>query len=136
MNLAGLADRGAALLGQAIDTSGTVVTISRDPDDQDETVDLTTLAISDATPVTTVATGVAALVTTNGPTEVTVGTERTASPSTFRVLFPVGVTNVQERDRLTVTASRDTRLTGAQLFVTAVLDDALGIARTVEARRL
>lgn len=136
MNLAGLADRGAALLGQAIDTSGTTVTITRDPNDQDETVNLTTLAITDPTPETTIATGVAALVITAGPTEVTVGTERTAALPTFRVLLPITVTDVQERDRLTVTASRDTRLTGAQLLVTAVLDDALGIARGVEARRL
>lgn len=136
MNLTGLVQRGQTIAESAIATSGTTVTISRDSDDQDETVDFTTLAVSDPTPDTTVATGVAALITTTGPTEVTVGTDRIAAESTFRVLLAIAVSDVKERDRLTVTACRDTRLTGAQLLVTAVLDDALGVVRTVQARRL
>lgn len=135
MNLASLAASGQTLAEAAITTSGTVVTISRDTDDQDETVNLTTLAITDPTPTTPIATGVTALIVTAGPTEVTVGTDRTVNEPTFRVLLPITVTDIQERDVLTVTASRDARITGAELLVTAVLDDALGVVRQVEARR-
>jgi hypothetical protein len=135
VNLAALAAGGATLLEQAIATSGTTVTISRDSDDQDETVDLDTLAVSDPTSTDPIATDVAALIVTTAATDVPVGTDRSLAEPTFRVFFPVTVTDVQQNDVLTVTASRDTQLTGAQLLVTAVLPDALGVRRQLEARR-
>jgi hypothetical protein len=136
VNLASLADAGGRLLEQAITTSGTVITISRDGDDMDETVNLTTLAITDPTPESAIATDVPALIIAVGPVEQSVGTDRTEAETTFRVFFTPDVTDVQERDRLTVTASRDARLTGAQLLVTAALDDPLGVRREIQARRI
>lgn len=135
MNIAALVDRGTALLEQAIATSGTTVTISRDVDDQDETVNLTTLAITDPTPAAPLIIDAAALVIATAAEDVPAGTDRVDNETVVRVFLPVAVTDIRQGDILTVTASRDVRLTGAQLLVTAVLDDPLGLRRQVEARR-
>lgn len=136
LNVTQVFDRGAKILSQAIATSGTTVTISRDADDLDATVDFDTLAITDPTPAQQLATGVKAFVTTTGNATVDVGPGRTAAPSTFHVFLPITVTNVADGDVLTVTRTRDTRLAGARLLVTEVLDDAAGVARQLAARRL
>jgi hypothetical protein len=134
VNLAALAAGGATLLEQAIATSGTTVTISRDSDDQDETVD-STPSRSATRRRRPIATDVAALIVTAAATDVPVGTDRTLAEPTFRVFFPVTVTDVQQRPCSPSPPVATHRLTGAQLLVTAVLDDALGVRRQLEARR-
>lgn len=135
MNLTRLAETGRRAVEQAIATSGTIVTISRDSGDDDETVDFDTLEVTDATPVQPLQSDLPALIIATGAENVDGGTDRTVHPTSFRVYLPIAVADVRELDLLTVTSARDGRLTGATLLVTEVLDDAIGVARQLTARR-
>lgn len=136
IDLAALTGRGRTLVEQAIATSGTKVTITRDLDDLDATVDFDTLEISDATSGSTVATNVSVLIVVEGPDVESVGPDRDSHPPSYRALFKVATVNVAEGDVLIVTASRDPHLKGGRLLVTAVLDDSMNVVRTVRARRV
>lgn len=136
INLGALAARGQTLFESAVATAGTTVSISRDSDDTDETVDFDTLEVTDPTEPGTVATDVQAIIVSQGAAVDDQGPNRTAHPATYSILLPVSVTDIAEGDVVTVTASRDSLLTDARLLVTDVLDAGIGVLRTVHARRI
>jgi hypothetical protein len=136
VNLTRVASRGRALLESALDTSSTTVAIRRDADDLDATVNLDTLAITDAAPAIPVVRRVPALIVSMGPEAKPVGRDRDEPTPTHNVWLPVIVVNVQDGDLLDVTAKLDALLDGATLLVTAVLDDGVGVGRHLHARRV
>jgi hypothetical protein len=136
VNVAAIATRGQAVVESAIASSKTRVTISRDADDLDQTVDLDTLDVTDTVGARTVVANVRALITAAGPQEQPLGPNRAKAAPTYVVLLPVAVTDVQDEDVIVVTESRDPLLKNARLTVTAVLDAGVGVVRTLHARRI
>lgn len=135
MNLTQQLVRGRALLEEAIRTSGTKVRLSRDGDELEVAVDLDTLEVTEPTPAT-LATGIPALIVAMGPQEQELGPNRSEHPPTHNVWLPVSIVDIEEGDVLTVeTAKMDPRIRGAELRVTAVLDDGIGVGRHLHARR-
>lgn len=136
IDLQAIAGRGRTIIDALLATSGTLVTFSRDPDDLDETVNLTTLAITDATPPVTVAANVPVLVVVDGNPEQPVGPAREQAPTTVTFIAAISLTGVAVDDLATVNTAPDTQLVGAQLRVLAVADDGVGVARRITARRI
>lgn len=136
LDLRAVASRAKTVMDGLLATSGTTVTFSRDPDDLDDTVNLSTLAVTDPTPATVVAGNVQAIIVIDGNPEHPVGPARDASPTTVTVIVAISVTGVRVDDLVTVNAAPDVQLVGARLRVLAVGDDGVGVARRITARRV
>lgn len=127
MNLTALYERGASVVAQAIETSGTTITFRRDADGAEGvTVDPVTLAITDATPPRTLFVDEPAILVRTGATTEQPGPGRTRTRNTFRILLRPSASEVREADEGTITASQDEQLVGAVLRVTEAGADPSG----------
>lgn len=136
VDLGAIADRGREVITAALQTSKTRLSVLRDVNDTDVTVNFETLEVTNPTPEGVVATNVRAILVAVGAEGEELGAARTHSATQFLVLLPITVTNLQDEDVLRVDRNPDRRLVGARLLVTAVGDDGLAVVRRVEARRL
>lgn len=136
VDLGAIADRGREVITAALETSRTRGTILRETNDADSTVDFETLELTNPTPAKAIATNVRAVVIGVGADGQELGAARIHSATTFLILFPITVTDLQDEDVFRVDRNPDARLVGAQLLITEVGDDGLAVVRRVSARRL
>lgn len=134
MNLTALYARGTALAADAIDTSGTTVTFSRDPDlTTGVTVDKATLAVSDATPAVDVLVDEPAILVATGTVDVEEGPGRIRTRTVYRILLRPSATAIRKNDVGTVTAAQDTALIATKVLVTSAAPDPSGAFHDVRA---
>lgn len=136
LDLQAIAGRGRTIIDSLLATSGTTVTFSRDPDDLDDTVNLTTLAVTDPTPPTVIAANEPAMIVINGNPEQPVGPARDQAPTAITIITRIGLAGVTIDDVATVNTAPDAQLVGAEFRVLAVADDGVGVARRITARRV
>lgn len=135
LDLGPILDLARSVAGDALDTMGTVVTLSRpaagstvDPD--------TALATTPADVV--LAKGVPAIIVPDAPggeTRVYPGAPQ-AQDARTRIILPPDVVELLRGDRVAVTASRDQRLIGGVFMVNVLLDNAAGAVRVALGHRV
>jgi hypothetical protein len=135
LDLGPVLDRATTLLGQALQTVGTVVDLVRPG--PGATVDPETTATVPGAE-TVLATGVPALVVPDAPgglERIYPGAREGQEPR-IRVLLPPEYVDLRRGDEIRVTESRDERLVGARLTISVMVDNSAGVGRTVLALRV
>lgn len=122
---------GADLAAQAITTSGTEVSLSRNPKGRsDAATNRATLGLTDPAPAAPYATGQPAIVTPQpSAAQQPEGPNLTGQADVYQIDLLPDVVDVQERDEVTVTASLDARMVGRTFVVDHVADGTAGAVR-------
>ncbi len=133
LDIGPLLELGAQLAADAINTSGTVVDIHRNPGGTNRAaVNRQTLEVTDPTPAAPLHRALPAIVVAQqSAAQQPQGPNLDEQRDAYVVTLLPTVTDVRERDEVTVTASLDDRLTGRTLVVLRVADGTAGAVRVL-----